>query len=84
MGHLASDLQIERERAYFNLGFEHGVAAALAKSRLEPVLDKKAKELAAELRERVAHASLAEAQESLVLLDVLWALIATRNAPHRR
>jgi hypothetical protein len=78
---LVADVQTERERVYFNIGFEQGVAAALARSRLEPVLDKVAVQLATDLRERVVHAGLSEPQVTLALVDVLWAVAAARRVP---
>jgi hypothetical protein len=81
---LVADVQTERERTYFNIGFEQGVAAALARSRLEPVLGKAAADLATELREQVVHAGLSEPQVTLALVDVLWAVAAARRpAPDR-
>lgn len=63
----------EREEAYFNLGYEQGLAAERARDRRG---QEKEKALATEIRERVVQAQLPPRQAVLGLLECLWALVA--------
>jgi hypothetical protein len=62
----------EREEAYFNLGYEHGLADERARGRRG---QEKTLALATEIRERVVQAPLPPRQAVLGLLECLWALV---------
>jgi len=68
----------EREEAYFNLGYEHGLADERARDRRGT---EKALAAATEIRERIVQAQLAPQQAALSLLECLWAVLA--DADHR-
>jgi hypothetical protein len=63
----------EREEAYFNLGYEHGLADERARDRRGT---EKTLALATEIRERVVQAQLPPQQAALGLLECLWAVVA--------
>ncbi len=63
----------EREQAYFDLGYEHGIADELARSRRGA---KKPLALAEEVRERLVQADLPPRQAALGLIECLWVVVA--------
>lgn len=63
----------EREEAYFNLGYEHGLADERARDRRGT---EKALAVAIEIRERIVQAQLPPQQAALGLLECLWAVVA--------
>jgi hypothetical protein len=62
----------EREEAYFNLGYEHGLADERARDRRGA---ESALAVATELRERIIQAQLSPREAALGLLECLWAIV---------
>jgi hypothetical protein len=74
---LLTDVQTERERAWFDLGCEHGFREAQVQGcRGSAVLGKEATEFAAGTRARLLEAGLSSDQAILSLLECLWGVAA--------
>lgn len=73
-------LGTERDEVYFNIGYEHGLAAARARARrgATPLLEE-AKRLGRETRERVVQSKLPRWQVVLCLLECLWSVAAIES-----
>lgn len=73
---LLGDYRIDRETAYFDLGYEHGRAAGRAeglaegKTRAAPAY----RALAQHVREAAANAGLPQADATAALIEAAWAL----------
>lgn len=77
---LRHEMADEREQAYFNLGYEHGVADKHARERRSGVtLSEEAKQLAVEMRERLVLKKLPSWQALLCLLECAWSVAATES-----
>ncbi len=77
---LRNEMADEREQAYFNLGYAHGVADRHARERRRRVtLSEEAKHLAVEIRERLVQAKIPAWQALLCLLECAWSLAATES-----
>lgn len=80
---LLGEYRMDREAAYFDIGYEHGRAAA----RAETLADGKScastayRELARRVREAAVHAGLPHEQATSALLEAAWALIVGGGAP---
>jgi hypothetical protein len=76
---LRSDIRNDREEAFFNVGYEHGVADGLARARRGSIrLSKEVQQFVTETRERMVQLEAPE-QAALGLLECLWTL-AQREA----
>lgn len=76
---LRSNIRNDREEAFFDVGYEHGLADGLARARRGSLrLSKEVRQFVAETRERVVQLE-APGQATLGLLECLWAL-ARRQA----
>jgi len=76
---LRSDISNDREEAFFNVGYEHGLADGLAHARRGSIrLSKEVQQFVTETRERMVQLE-APWQAMLGLLECLWAL-AQRQA----
>lgn len=74
---LLMHVSAEREEAYFNVGYEHGLADALATARRGRVrLSAEAAKLATEFRERIVQTRLPARDAVLGLLECLWTIVA--------
>ena len=71
---LLNDRADDREATYFDVGYEHGLAAARAEAKGRGALTKGGRHMAAELRKTVVHAKLPTRERLLALLDVAWAV----------
>jgi hypothetical protein len=78
---LRADISSEREEAYFNVGYEHGLAEGVARAR-RAAHAKRARQLAREVRERIAQAQLPQGQAVLVLVECLYAALLSGSAEH--
>jgi hypothetical protein len=67
---LLIDIRMEREQAYFDLGYEHGLAAGAVRQR-RAARDSEARQLARDVRERVVQAQLPLGRAALGLLECL-------------
>lgn len=77
---LRNEVADEREQAYFNLGYEHGLADKHARERRRgSTLSKEAREIAVETRQRFVRAKLPPWQAMLCLLECAWSLAATES-----
>ena len=63
-----------RGETYFDLGYEHGAAAARAEAKGRGVLTKAGRTLATHLRNLVVQSGLPARERLLVLLEIAWAL----------
>jgi hypothetical protein len=70
---LKSDLGAEREEAYFNVGYEHGLAEGAARARR--AAGSGAKKIARDVRERIVQAQVPPRQAMLALLECLYAVV---------
>ena len=76
---LRNAISTDREEAFFNVGYEHGLADSLACARRGSIrLSKEVQQLVTETRERMVQLE-APWQAALGLLECLWAL-AQRQA----
>ena len=76
---LRSDISNDREEAFFNVGYEHGLADGLARARRGSIrLSKEVQQFVTETRERMVQLKAPE-QATLGLIECLWAL-ARRQA----
>ncbi len=74
---LLTDMQTERERAWFDLGCDHGFREAQVQGcRGSAVLSREAAEFSAATRARLLGAGLSWDQAILSLLECLWAVAA--------
>jgi hypothetical protein len=84
-----NEQQRDRERCYFNIGYEHGVVDthALARSGLPPV-PPRAETLARSVQELMLQANLPAVEAILALLQCAWAMAETHRttqaAPQER
>ncbi|MFP2958477.1 hypothetical protein [Corallococcus exercitus] len=70
---LRTDISLDREEAYFNLGYEHGLAEAQARARRETLVYSEAAEaLAMDVREKLVQAQLPFEDALMVFLECLW------------
>jgi len=69
---LRNSMSGEREQAYFDLGYEHGIADQRARARRGI---EKPMALAEEIRERLVHTRVPPRQAALGLLECLWVVI---------
>ncbi len=76
---LRSDIRNDREEAFFNVGYEHGLADGLARAGRGSIrLSKEVQQFVAETRERMVQLEAPD-QATLGLIECLWAL-ARRQA----
>ena len=76
---LRNAISTDREEAFFNIGYEHGLADSLARARRGSIrLSKEVQQFITETRERMVQLE-APWQAALGLLECLWAL-AQRQA----
>jgi len=76
---LRNAISADREEAFFNVGYEHGLADALARARRGSIrLSNEVQQFVTETRERMVQLE-APKQAALGLLECLWAL-AQRQA----
>ena len=78
---LLVEYHANRGETYFDLGYEHGAAAARAEAKERGVLSKAERALATHLRNLVVQSELRARERLLVLLDTAWAL--ARDEEHR-
>jgi len=80
---LRSEISADRDEAFFNAGYEHGLADALARARRGSIpLSNEVQQFAAETRERMVQLE-APSQAALGLLECLWALMAKHGSASR-
>jgi hypothetical protein len=80
---LRNAITVDRDEAFFNVGYEHGLADALARARRGSIrLSKEVKQFATETRERMVQLE-APWQAALGLLECLWALAAKHGSASR-
>ena len=80
---LRNAITVDRDEAFFNVGYEHGLADALARARRGSIsLSKEVKQFATETRERMVQLE-APWQAALGLLECLWALAAKHQSASR-
>ena len=76
---LRNAVSADRDEAFFNVGYEHGIADGIARARRGSIrLSKEVQQFVAETRERIVQLE-APGQAMLGLLECLWAL-AQRQA----
>jgi len=76
---LRAEISADRDEAFFNVGYEHGIADGIARARRGSIrLSKEVQQFVAETRERMVQLE-APGQAMLGLLECLWAL-AQRQA----
>ena len=73
---LRNNISIEREEAYFSVGYEYGLADGLARAR-PSARSKKAKRLARELHALMVQAQLPPGEVVLALCECLGAALST-------
>lgn len=80
---LLGEQRLDREAAYFDIGYEHGRAAGRAEALADgrPRASTAYRELARRVREAAVNASLPPGQTASALLEVAWALIGTVAHP---
>ena len=71
---LLVEYHAHRGETYFDLGYEHGTAAAHAEAKGRGVLSKAGLALATHLRNLLVQSELPARERLLVLLDTAWAL----------
>ncbi|WP_223643805.1 hypothetical protein [Corallococcus sp. EGB] len=70
---LRSDISLDREEAFFDVGYEYGLAEAQARARRGTVVYSEAGEaLARDVRERMVQAQLSFEDTLVALLECLW------------
>jgi len=80
---LRNAISADRDEAFFNVGYEHGLADALARARRGSFrLSNEVKQFATETRERMVQLE-APWQAALGLLECLWALAAKHDSASR-
>jgi hypothetical protein len=78
------DIRTEREAAYFDVGYEHGLAEGLSRAR-SAAGSKLARDLVRDVRERAVQAQLAPGRAALALLECAGAmLLSEKAAPSER
>lgn len=79
---LLGEYRMDREAAYFDIGYEHGRAAGraevLAQGKSRATIAYRA--LAEHVRETAVNAGLPDAQATGALIEAAWALLADRGA----
>src|SRR5262249_27644505 len=71
---LRAEISADRDEAFFNVGYEHGLADGLARARRGSIpLSSEVRQFAAETRERIVQLE-SPSQASLGLLECLWGL----------
>jgi len=76
---LRAEISADRDEAFFNVGYEHGIADGIARARRGSIrLSKEVQQFVAETRERMVQLE-APGQAMIGLLECLWAL-AQRQA----
>lgn len=75
-------LSDKREEAFFNVGYEHGLSEGAARAR-RAAFSKQGRQLARELRERIAQAQLSPDEAARVAHDVLGAVLLSGSEPRR-
>lgn len=82
---LRMHVSAEREEAYFDVGYEHGLADALATERRGRArLSAKAGQLATEFRERIVQSQVPTRDALLALLECVWAVAAKGESSEAR
>ncbi len=71
---LLVEYHANRGETYFDLGCEHGAAAARAEAKGRGILSKAGRALATHLRNLVVQSGLPARERLLVLLEIAWAL----------
>jgi len=72
---LRSDIRNDREEAFFNVGYQHGIADGLARARRGSIsLPNEVQQFVTETRERMVQLE-APWEAALGLLECLWALV---------
>jgi len=80
---LHSEISADRDEAFFNVGYEHGLADALARAHRGSIpLSKEVQQFVTETRERMVQLE-APWQAALGLLECLWALAAKHDSASR-
>jgi hypothetical protein len=74
---LLGEQRLDREAAYFDIGYEHGRAAGRAEALADgkPRASTAFRELARRLREAAVNASLPPGQAASALIEAAWALV---------
>jgi hypothetical protein len=76
---LRAEISADRDEAFFNVGYEHGLADALARARRGSIpLSNEVQQFATETRERMVQLE-APWQAALGLLECLWAALAAKH-----
>jgi hypothetical protein len=83
LGSLQNDTRLEREAAYFDLGYEHGLAEGLARAR-KAARSELVRQLARDVRERTVQAQLPRGQAALALLECLSVLVLSETDSSER
>lgn len=82
---LRMHVSAEREEAYFDVGYEHGLADALATERRGRArLSAEAGQLATEFRERIVQSQVPTRDALLALLECVWAVAAKGESSEAR
>ncbi len=80
---LRAEISADRDEAFFNVGYEHGLADALARARRGSIrLSNEVQQFATETRERMVQLE-APWQAALGLLECLWALAVKHDSASR-
>jgi hypothetical protein len=70
---LQTETQREREKCFFDLGYEHGSVEAQAKAKLGSVgLSRESEAFGREVRTRIVNANLPASEAIVVLLECVW------------
>jgi hypothetical protein len=82
---LLGEQRLDREAAYFDVGYHHGRAAGRAEALADgkPRASTAYRELARRVRETAVNASLPPGEATAALLEAAWALIDQGAAPLR-
>jgi hypothetical protein len=80
---LLGEQRLDREAAYFDVGYEHGRAAGRAEALAErgPHGTAAYRDLAQRLREAAVNAGLPHDSATAALLEAAWAILADARAP---
>lgn len=79
---MLGEQRLDREAAYFDVGYQHGRAAGRAEALADgmPRASTAYQDLARRIREAVVNASLPPGQATSALLEAAWALVSAHTA----
>jgi hypothetical protein len=75
-----NERQREREKCFFDLGYEHGATEIHAQTKLGSLrLSRESEAFGNELRGRIVRANIPSIETLLVLLECIWRMVATQR-----